>query len=289
MRRHIFAAQLAVVVALMQPACSSSDAGGDTGGGPDAAASFASSECGACVVAACQLEIDDCQKDPSCTAHLECLRACPVGANGNASDDCEAQCPIPISSEGKTALAPLSTCRTEGGGSKCSACGGAAVTLGGNCAPSTQTDGCKKCIEERCCINRSACDADPDCAAIGPCFNACPLGDSACESQCLAQHESGLPLFAHVLSCAYLECPGATECGPIPMCVTCGAEKCLNTLIACDSSVDCWLVRECVGKCSGGLGCFEDCWAKHPGGKKAHWDAMACTLASCDKTCSEIE
>src|SRR5262245_20736794 len=100
----------------------------------DAGPTWGASACAACVGTGCRTELDACSRDPSCAAHLSCLRACPPGPKGDVDSACEAGCPAVSGSSAEAALAALRSCRKTGAGAACAACGGAPPDAGGDAA-----------------------------------------------------------------------------------------------------------------------------------------------------------
>lgn len=251
---------------------SSGGAAGDAGGTPN--------PCSICIETKCSAEIAGCASEPDCTGYLDCFRACPALPSGAVDETCEDACPDPSSTTGKTALGALIACRKEGAGLDCSECG-AKVPID-ECGVTALTDACPKCEEEKCCVTRAACDANPTCLALIGCIKGCTPGDDACSNQCYVDNEAGVAALGTHLICVFSECPEASTCGPVPEVVQCIAKKCKNTQGACASDLECWLLQSCVGDCAGSVPCIEQCAAAHPSAQQLFVEASACALALCD-------
>ncbi|HMR77508.1 MAG TPA: hypothetical protein PKD61_20510, partial [Polyangiaceae bacterium] len=92
----------------------------------------------------------------------------------------------------------------NGGAANGGANGGAAN--GG--APGSSGDPCDDCVFAKCGAQISACNASPDCVAMGKCYDACV--DDACFDTCYDSHPAGQALDDAIFDCVFTGC--ASEC-----------------------------------------------------------------------------
>lgn len=307
---------LAVLIACMA-AVMATGCGGDGGGGssptPDGGAdadaagtTWGNSSCGTCVQSSCGSEIQTCSQDPGCAAHLTCLEACPVGADGDLDPGCEANCPAASGSTGVDAVQAFDDCRQTGAGASCAGCGGVAPDGGDGgdadagdggcavpllceqCAPSTDPNACYKCEDENCCDSHAACLADADCEVYRVCMQSeCPSTYSL--SQCIefcdsAHGTAGYEKFFTRVTCVEAKC--LSECANETPCVKCENDHCASEFAECDSHEACSRASFCVGDCNGDQACLAGCKAKYPGAEPALDAKINCLLAYCGTTCS---
>jgi hypothetical protein len=237
---------------------SSSNPGVD--GGSDASATYGASACGACVADACAAAIGTCNADPTCAASLSCLDGCAIADNGDADPTCEAACPAPSGSAGTSAFAGVTTCRKQGAGAACQACGAvdggtdgsaACITsplLTQTCAPSSQTSACTKCELEKCCKSVDKAINGGPATDFADCWNAC--NDHKCVVDCEQKYPSGIQGFGEYASCTAVNCQAPGLCPTSSKCTLCEFQKCACELTACELDVGCWNINDCVGRCN---------------------------------------
>jgi hypothetical protein len=289
-----------LLAGVIQAACSSSSdsgSGGSSGSGgqPDAGAGFGQSACGTCVKTACQNELGACSNDPGCASFVACLDACPVDTDGNVLKSCAIGCPTPSSSVGQSARAAFESCRATGAGAACPACGVDSGTVDAgkpenpiladqDCAPS-QSTGCIKCYEEKCCKLRSCLD-DADCSALASCVAGCSAGWD-CESKCYEAHPQSTVKYAEYYGCVSIFCPGSdadctTETNQTLACIV--VNECRQQYADCYANESCYLIVQCALDCNGETACIEACKSAHPDGIDG-WGAMiVCWEQKCGYT-----
>jgi hypothetical protein len=251
-----------MVAALSLAACPEVKQGDSgTGGAGGATLLYAESPCGVCVAEVCAGQIDLCAAEPECAAALECLRACPLAPSGDADPACEASCPLPSSETAANALTTLTTCRVNGVGATCEACGHPPTghpLLNQMCEPPTAIDACDRCEEEFCCETR--CDAA--CEDYASCMQGCG-NDPSCQDGCAASHPEGVAELGRWLGCQVPLC-GDVCMSLIPgPCLGCGVENCPNQFADCFANADCFLRFFCGTRCDT-TDCYLDCDAQYP-------------------------
>jgi hypothetical protein len=302
--RSTLAAKLvvpALLAALSPWSCSSSTSNDETPDPPgDAGVAWGTSACASCVAGACAAEIDACSHEPTCAAHLTCLRACPLAPDGNVDEACEAACPKGAGSVGEAAISALADCRRAGAGTACTACGfdalpDAAGEDGGCrgderlcqvCAPSVEAEECPRCEDENCCDTYAACKSDPLCDAYAQCMRSCTLPSfRECMEQCDRDvSPAGFAKFSTRLGCVFALC--MVECGAGEPCSLCVADHCREEKFACDAHEPCARLEHCVGTCEGSALCIDDCNNAFPEGRELAAPLDECGLRNCLDPCS---
>jgi hypothetical protein len=265
--RSVGSALFVMVAALALAACPDTtalpDGSGGQGGAGGAATviTWAASDCGICVEQACAGQVTNCAAEPECAARLECLRACPIGENGDADLACEAACPMPTAAGAANAVTALDGCRLMGDGANCEACGHAPTghpILDQTCAPPTAPGDCDACEEEFCCETRCL-DLCQD--YIG-CMQGCN-GETTCQDGCAASHPDGVTEFGRWLACQLPHCRDVcTSLIPGP-CLDCGIEQCPNPFADCFANASCFLRFFCGTQCDT-VACYDACDAQYP-------------------------
>lgn len=275
---------------------STSGAGGGANGG------YGKSLCGACVLKACAGEQAACEAEPSCSAHLECLLKCPVGADGDADPACEQACPVVSGTAAQSAGDALAFCRTAGQGASCavtcghaSADGGEPETCKGNpiltqqCKPSQLSDPCYKCQFEKCCDSVDACFNGGPATDLTNCWLACTTDDIACELACFDQYPDGVVGFGGYSACTEVNCfapGGACQHAQPASCLDCESTQCCEELAACDTDAECFLITQCTLGCkSQDTLCGGACFAAHPKGQAALGKLAVCDGQRCAGKC----
>lgn len=277
----ILAGLLAATLALTAACGGGEGTGGEGGSGPQStstasgtggAATYGDGACRACVATSCADEIDACKADPECPSFLSCLDACPLTQAGDADPGCLSLCPTGSGTESKKAVTEINLCREKGAGAACAACGRtpqqtySSPILNQVCPnPSTETNVCFICIDEKCCDTYQTCHDDPECEATKACLGACVAGDHACAKACTEQHPAGSDVLGPYLACGIVRC--ATEQVDAP----------------CDASA-----RDACGACF--YGDCGDAYAEFlaaPGGlaMESCIDACAVDDVACDQVC----
>lgn len=248
-----------MVAALSLAACPQEqrDGPGSTGGGGASAVTlWAESPCGLCVSEACAGEIDLCAAEPECAASYECLLACPVAQTGDAEPGCASGCPVPTDVAAAGALTALTTCRLNGDGAACEACGHTPTghpLLEQMCSAPTATDPCDHCEEEKCCQTR----CDQACQAYAGCMQGCG-GLASCQDQCAVDHPEGVAELGRWLGCQ------VPLCGDVCMsivpgpCLSCGVDNCPLQFADCFSDPTCFLRFFCGTRCDT-VACYQAC------------------------------
>jgi hypothetical protein len=88
----------------------------------------------------------------------------------------------------------------------------------GSCSVQTGSQACDACLQQGCCAQLSACQADPSCGAVDTCAAQCyqqyannPQIGEQCEDQCYNQYPSGGQKLDAVYECmdqaCYNQCP----------------------------------------------------------------------------------
>lgn len=264
-----------------------------SGGSGGAVATYGTGPCRACVTTACADEIDACKADPECPAFLACLDACPATSGGDADPDCAAACPTGSGSESKKAAMEINLCRAKGAGVACEACGLTPSTtytspvLNQDCpSPSTQTDPCYICRDEKCCDTYLACHDDPDCQALFTCFDGCAEGDDACWKTCTEQHPSGSNLLGPSSACVIVLC--STECNGAPLqgCEACFYLDCGDAYAEYVAAPGGFAMQECVAACPvDDTACDKQCYDAYPEAYQKYGDLASCLSVVCKDEC----
>lgn len=270
---------IGLILALLAMAC-----GADTS---TSAPRFGDSECAACIADRCRDAMSSCQAESGCAAYLLCLGDCPIAVNGTEEPQCKARCGAALSVSSKPIADALSSCRAEGAGSVCLECGS---PMSGpvrdienqQCLPSTKSDACERCEEERCCQSAAACRNSADCSAVIACVKNCPTGaqEQACAANCYMNHPTGTSLVTIRVICQRLLCSRACPYIKISPCQDCMQRNCLDSMIACARVPECNLLGTCVGLCPiGNQNCIKNCWNKYPAGQSTyHWNSSCGTM-----------
>lgn len=165
-------------------------------------------------------------------------------------------------SGGSSSGATAGTGGTGGSG----ATGGTAGTAGtgGSGAPCQPlSDMCAQCSYNACQMQYCSCYAKPDCVVLVACLQACPVGDDACQQDCLSQpaakdYISETFLLGDCASgfCA-MECPGVSKAGVCPKCLF---TNCAPQMNECLNDADCAEILKCALACpQGDLACAFGC------------------------------
>jgi hypothetical protein len=291
MKQVIFALGVSTL-ALWSYACAdeTESDGGGSGGGGALAETFGTSGCGTCVASQCGVEEAACASDPECALTLDCVRGCPVGADGDVDPSCESGCPAPATEAGATALEGWSTCRATGLGATCTACGPIDVPDGGVCPAPQSANACEACYEEQCCATDEACATNPACDAFLSCTDACdaPGEAEACFDQCVLAHPTGVEAALGWAGCRVTRCND-----PCPYnsnaCIDCWMEHCADTQFACWAHPECYPIGLCIGDCTEATNqqaCVYQCLQGRSEVALELWNAKSpCINANCLTAC----
>lgn len=285
-------AAIAALVLAALPACTSSGSPSTTKDAGTDSSTWGASDCGNCVESSCTSEITDCTANPECAARLSCLRACPVGTDGNVDSKCETSCPTPNGSTGQTLATALDSCRQS---ASCTACGAAPSDAGDagcsiallceQCPAAPDPDPCLQCQHEHCCNAYANCEADSACHAFRQCWlSDCPgsYTEAQCIEFCDQKAPGGYAKFAPILACGYMSC--AKTCS-LPACYDCLAQHCAKEFVACEGDENCFRASECLAACGSTQKCLDDCAAKYPGSRDALLAEGQCAKNYCAGSC----
>ena len=235
------------------------------------------------------MALTECESQPECAEHLTCLYRCPVGANGDVDEPCEASCPLPAASAAVDALDALSTCRDL---AFCEACGTTQWThpiLNQQCEPIVDEDECEQCQVSVCCDTLFACREDPICGEVVDCMRTCAQTQSAaaCKQQCYPPYQGTATKYGQIFSCVINRC--SVECGGSDdVCVTCLSEACGDQDVACEIDESCAIYEGCVVECSGDRACIDACGQGVPPEVIETQRAFtACGVLNCVEECGE--
>ncbi len=174
------------------------------------------------------------------------------------------------------------------GSPEAGACG---VAYGGECGA---------CLTASCCNEATACADDPECSAFESCLAACAAGDDACRAQCSVRHPIGLSTAAAELqACLVSHCMARCDlsCGSMAAlftppdaagaCVSCvRASSACGTALACQQSVDCVELDECLVSGSPGLDRTQACSTQHEAGAALFGPFLVQFSGSCATPCA---
>jgi hypothetical protein len=149
--------------------------------------STAAQACQKCFENSCCETLDECKKNPDCTAIRNCLTSCPQTAAGYW--DCELACGEKYPAGYPTVRALIACvpyhCPTE--------CGGV-------------TASCLTCQNQHCAAERTACWADVECTKIMACGAHCAVNDLECMTQCAQGQPASKPLWDTMIGCTEANC-----------------------------------------------------------------------------------
>jgi hypothetical protein len=170
-----------------------------------------------------------------------------VSAGGSLEPACQSACPTPGSAGGVAARQALDACWTS---APCAVCGNAIdagsdsspthAILNQDCAPSTQTDPCFKCLYEECCetlagVLTGAASEIFDCLA--------PCTDDTCEFACYEQYPDQIAGYGANVACSLVLCEA--ECTTPTAFSTCLAENCAEPIAECFTKASCYQAFDC--------------------------------------------
>lgn len=163
------------------------------------------------------------------------------------------------------------------------------------CPPSTETNTCWRCTDEKCCVQYEACSADARCGQYyKQCIPLCRQNGKTypeCVLECDAQNKAGHTLFAPYNACVELHC--LAECGPTDggtdPCLTCMYSQCRDAIHACTSDAECDTLQACMTLCQGQPDydtCAADCRSGVNGASVQKFDLRnTCSLTYCQDAC----
>ncbi|MFO0547111.1 MAG: hypothetical protein U0271_01920 [Polyangiaceae bacterium] len=275
--------------------------GDDTTEPPPSDPVYGTTDCGTCVKTACSAEFTDCQSDPGCASYLECLLACPVTADGDATTECDAGCVADDSTESLKARSAITACRFEGRGAEdCADCniptGNTNPTLNQQCEPRPNAPNpCRQCSWDRCCDTWDACYADgvdPECNTLTDCAIACQIYPlEPCLADCFEAHPTAVDPFLSQLVCGLSLCANDQPNCDASLrddCDDCMYDTCGDSFVAMFGSHDGFLLFTCAEDCGAagqGIECTLDCVAAHPDGEEAFYVWTDCVNYHCASSC----
>lgn len=289
-------AALAVAVAINACSTSSDPAPAST---PDAGPAdtgtlgWLGGACGGCIAPKCAAQRQACDAEPSCAKHTACAEVCPAAPDGGIDPACLAACPNADNSVATRARVAWDTCITNGAG--CEACPKASAPsplsiFDQKCGPSTETNACAKCEDEKCCDTYKACVDEPECQkGLQQCLKDCPTLEPDCDHGCYDKFPKGVLPWAKRSLCYTVQCTKECVGDPEPCfaCVVTGACKTPNA--RCDTDLGCYRIQECVQFTCPKVtdACITECKKKGAAESGALFDALlACTIVSCGDACS---
>jgi hypothetical protein len=157
---------------------------GGAGGGPTCPG--LGDDCTNCTAAQCQDTYCACFNNPACVAIVQCIQGC-------AGDDACVQDCLTQNSDGASDAILLGDCTAESCDVECPGAG-------------PDLPPCYECTFEQCSTEMNTCFANPECAAIILCAQACPAGDQTCVQDCVVQHPGGVTDAQAVLTCSNTNC-----------------------------------------------------------------------------------
>jgi len=261
-----------------------------------ASGTLGGSDCGACVIAACEGPRAKCREDATCKKWEACLEACPLDANGNGDAACEAACP---GAERVASLAlqrAFAECRAQ---AACGACGPSRAAparpvnplLTQACAGGGGESACAACEAESCCTSATECAGDPECVELGACASTCARAADprACEAECSrAAPEASRGRHARRWACLELRCASASACGvsePAP-CDTCARARCGSEFLDCYGQPECRSAAVCANRCGKDGACVDACVAGvSVAARDAFVDYNVCGQLRCSTEC----
>jgi len=222
--------------------------------------------CSACMNPACCPALQACTNNTECVAIVKCV--------SGGGTNCAAGHPT-----GQEHALELAACADDHCRWDCRKCGGL-----GDLVSFGQT--CNTCLQTSCCKEGAACGHDNDCRAALQCFQLCPIGDAACQNDCLGKYNNGGVAGQALLSCSNQKCTTAQcqSCGGLANTLGKSAESqacveanCCPSAAACANEPDCVAMVACALACpSGDQNCANTCASNHPTGAP-----LANTFAAC--------
>ena len=79
----------------------------------------------------------------------------------------------------------------------------------------TALPACPECLFTKCSGQMNTCLAQPKCAALVQCVQACPAGDEPCQNACINAHQDGVFAGLPVVQCSNAAGGCMNECGKI--------------------------------------------------------------------------
>jgi hypothetical protein len=167
-----------------------------------------------------------------------------------------------------------SSAASTGSSSSASASSGGCTGLG---------DACSDCAFESCGAEYCACFADPACANLIVCAQACGPMDAECAQGCLTANEDGIATAALIGDCSAASCPADCPASPeLTACEVCLFTSCAAEMNACLANPDCNLLAQCAQGCGGDAACAAACYFQYPDGQ-----ADATAVQECGAACPE--
>jgi hypothetical protein len=193
---------------------------GGTSGPPVCADPPMATVCDKCVDSKCCAELDFCGNSAECRAFYNCLRACPDVNPAPCEAACENMHPMGIQplvnlfrclDDKCTVECPVTPPPDGGAGGTPGTGGGGGGTPPGDAGPAVCTNKpndtvCRMCVNQKCCAEFSACNGNAMCVQFDQCFNACAIGDTACENGCAMKFPGGITAYDKFSTCVNGPC-----------------------------------------------------------------------------------
>lgn len=131
------------------------------------------------------------------------------------------------------------------------------------------------------CYGNLACDK------LLACSSACPSGDTACHTACMAASPNGISDAYLLADCAAMNCPAACpKTEALKPCEECLFTKCPVAANACLGNPECIALVNFAKGCMGNSGCQQMCLSAHPAGAADAQSLSFCSNANCDAQCN---
>lgn len=185
----------------------------------------------------------------------------------------------------------MTTTTSSGGGAGGMGQGGAGGAGGGAPACEAVPGECGQCLYTECQESYCACYANPECAALGTCLNACDPADpdyQQCTQDCQTQHPGGIADAALVGNCSDQNCQPQCPATGVTLgpCEECLLTNCNDEMDACLANPECQALIECAQMCpQGDQQCQQNCAAMHQGGFQQALGVLNCADMNCNMQC----
>jgi hypothetical protein len=173
--------------------------------------------------------------------------------------------------------------------------GGTGVVItpvSGQCGPVRHPSAtCAACMDEKCCVEASACHDDPTCDPAFDCNMMCG-DDGACRARCNTFFTRSETL-VDVNACRESNC--RTECGnacggfgySAPGCDTCVKQTCCSSAATCAGNAECVRLDLCRTNCIAGSNtCPRECERTFSGGVDDLAPWIGCVQNTCPESCT---
>jgi hypothetical protein len=144
--------------------------------------------CSECASVQCPAEYCACFGDPSCVSLVLCVQGC--GSDLTCDQNCFTTNPGAISESFLLGGCVANHCPV--------------------CMDSMTLTPCQTCLFTSCASAMNTCVADPDCASLAQCIEACTPGDMTCSMTCQQMYPNGVQKVVPVATCMQGTC--ASSC-----------------------------------------------------------------------------